>query len=256
MVMQKDGWFLLETTPLPPADELLKVIVDIYKGRPVHIENSKLYHSSQCTDDKHILPKKDRKIILKVVETITKQKFLIAVHPNHPNFPGNPPMVIALDPLISYNVYPDHPHISTWSYMVGNNYFFPPDTLCYGLPDELSDDAYKRLEYLLAQIIIWLFRHQVWLETRKIKKPGLWIGPGALPMNPEYYPMFLNPFGHCRCGQEKPYIACHMTSDIAEREKCSLQQAKLRIGKYGSGWTTSIKIPQETEVAKLKRLLL
>jgi len=75
LVIRKDGWFLLETTPLPPKDQLLNVIADICNGRPVHIEDNSLNHSDNCTDNEHILPKKDRQTILEAVEALTEQKF-------------------------------------------------------------------------------------------------------------------------------------------------------------------------------------
>jgi hypothetical protein len=255
LILKEGGWCLLDTTPLPPSNELLKVISDIHSIRPVHIEEGKLRHSAACTDSEHSLPNKHRKALLKAAETLTEQKFSLAVHPDHPAYPGTP-VVIALDPPINFTVYPDHPHINAMGGPTNFGYFARPDSLCYGVVEDLPTDPYQRMDYLLAQVLIWLVRHQVWQETRKYKKPGLWIGDGYPPIPPAGYPRFLNPTGPCRCGRDKQYRKCHMASDIVLRERCSIEQAHLRIPKYTAAWPKSVQVPQEAELDRLKQLLL
>lgn len=257
LVMIDNGWFLLETTPLPPANELVKVVSDICNIRSIRIENNRLRHSPNCTDTEHNFPKQNRAVLLQAMDRLTPQTFSLAIHPARPNFPETPPHVIAIDPLINYNLYPDHPHIHCWYVKLGPQGFYSePDTLCWGFPSTLPKDPFGRMENLLAQVLMWLFRHQVWLATREVKKPGIWIGPGSAPMDHSEYPVFLNPFATCRCGSDKHYIDCHMVGDVALRERCSKKDAKIRLAKYQVRWPNFVKVPQEARISKLKKLLL
>jgi len=47
-----------------------------------------------------------------------------------------------------------------------------------------------------------------------------------------------------------------MVDDIVLVEKCTRQEAKSRIGKYGSRWPGVVKVPQENELNYLRKILL
>lgn len=44
------GWFLLEINPVPPRDEIAKVVSDIDNDKPVRVgyETGRIYHSLEC----------------------------------------------------------------------------------------------------------------------------------------------------------------------------------------------------------------
>jgi len=250
--LTRKGWFLLEATPLPPRDEIYNVITDIHLSKPVNVFNGKIYHSINCTLEKHDLNKKLNRIISGVIDSLEEQRFLVAVNLTT-DTEEEIPVAICLEPQIDYITFPDHPHISLWWTPDPKN--FITHSLCYAAPGSLNSDPYEKVKEALGQICIWLFRHQVWLETRKVSK-GLWIGPGAGPLKPQEYPEFLNPLGFCRCGSKKIYAQCHLASDIALKERCTYSEAKKKINSLINTWPLRIGQRQDQQLNALKGLLL
>jgi len=69
-----------------------------------------------------------------------------------------------------------------------------PDSICYTADNEGR--------YTFRQVSIWLFRHQIWVET------GEWIGNHKAVLSPLDYFLVANPASHCRCGTKKTYSTC------------------------------------------------
>jgi hypothetical protein len=100
------------------------------------------------------------------------------------------------------------------------------------------------------QISIWLLRHQVWVETRKYKNGGEWIGPQVGQLNSFDYPMVLNPHGKCRCGSNKKYMECHRPSDLedftsywAKRKNITeIEMKRQMINDVGQSWQKRIHL--------------
>jgi hypothetical protein len=98
-----------------------------------------------------------------------------------------------------------------------------------------------------------LLRHQVWIETRSLVKKGEWIGLEGKPLSPNEYPLFLNPFGMCRCGEKTQYINCHMSSDLNSQGIDLTQSNKL---KYIKHWTENISNSNNKTVQLLKKSMI
>ncbi|WP_442600455.1 hypothetical protein [Neobacillus sp. D3-1R] len=256
------GWFLLEINPLPPLDELELVVADIIKDITVDVSWGKVYHSNGC-NWKHSIPQ----LVKKVIGNLEDQKFLVAVYPGKPGILGGQPIAVAIEPQINYVLYPDHPHLNVGHYtphLNGKN-FFIPDSFCYtDDPSKLGSDTYERLLTAFCKISVWLFRHQVWLETRKIMTQGLWIGLEGKPLLPNEYPLFLNPSGMCRCGSKKIYMDCHMHSDLDKEAKVLANSSKKNadiikrqlIFKYATSWNNTKGIPQNEMLNQFKKSMI
>lgn len=205
------GWFILEASPLPPPHDRCKVLADICNSEYVNVTRGKLYHSHKCRSLAHELPPLYRH----AVESLEDITFRVAIWPGQPDVLGGQPVAIGLDPPITYDQYPDHPHIS--HAIATPSGIILPDSLCYtDRPSSLGSDDYNRLVNAIDQICIWLFRHQVWLETRKISGRGKWVGPATPPFDSMFHALRLDLAGKCWCGAEAPYRDCHWTHDYAK----------------------------------------
>jgi hypothetical protein len=208
-----DGWFLLEINPVPPRDEIAKVVSDIDNNKLVRVgyETGRIYHSLQCDSSDHPLSPE----LEKALEYIKDETYLVVVLPQGPIRLSKQPVAIALKPDINYFIYPDHPHLNEDGHYDWKFYF--PHSFCYK-HDHMSfqGDLYDRVLDAFEQISIWLFRHQVWLATRESGAKGIWIGKGQPPLPNGLFPRFLNPDNRCRCGNNRKYIDCHMKQDFIE----------------------------------------
>ena len=244
------GWLLIEASPLPHVTEKHMVAADIFKNGPVRIEAGQLRHSGQCTFKGHNLPKE----VSKAVSTIIETKYIIAVYKGSSGVLEGQPVAIPLRPTISYIQYPDHPHLNTGRLVsIEGESFYLPDSLCYtNSPKELGETDYGRIFEALIQVLMWLFRHEIWLATRSIKKPGLWIGPDVENDTPEICAGFLNPEGVCRCMSDKKYFDCHMPRDIQKLKKSVPEVVMLNDKNYAQlRWLTRIYGPQLGSIRKL-----
>lgn len=254
----QEGWFLLETTPCPPAGEIDMVVSDIVKNEFIHISNGRLSHSKKCILKNHKL----NPILQQAASNVKEETFLVAVYPGY-GLMNNQPAVIVISPTITYEKYPDHPHLNIGGFAIKNNrpIFYFPDSVCYGYNEqEYGSDEEERLRRTFAQVTIWLFRHQIWVETRKIESPGIWIGPHTGTISPEYFTNKLNPFGECRCGSHKRYADCHMPSDYTKSNKCTMQDAERLIKSntlyFVDLWKKSVSLPQQYSISILSSALI
>lgn len=262
----KQGWFLLEINPVPVQEEINLVASDIIEGRTVGVTGGKLSHWNECGNAKHYI---GSKIIRKALKNLKQQTYFVAVYTGEVGFKGlkNQPIAIVLDPEITYINFPDHPHLNGSIFDPFNRFFFP-NSLCYtDSPEDLGSNEKERILNAFDQISMWLFRHQVWVETRKYIEGGIWIGPEAAPLPPYEYPGMLNPNGKCRCGSNKSYSACHRTQDLTELakmkaayERKTLDQAKMSLLPYMSNgfsnWKATVETPTVKSLNKLKSILL
>jgi hypothetical protein len=205
-----EGWFLLEVSPLPPREELFLVASDIIENRTLHVRQGKVRHKAEC-DSEHLLPAN----LHKSLTGLKQRKFTVAIHPGIPGVYLGQPLAIPIDPIINYDVFPDHPHLN----MGGPNEkgLFFPDTLCYEEDiARMYEDPFIRLKQSIALITVWLLRHMLWEETRRQYKKGVWIGPEAEGIESYFYLTALNPAGHCRCRSSLTYRQCHYPLDLQD----------------------------------------
>lgn len=257
--LPEEGWFLLEITPCPSADEIKLVVSDIINNNYINVNKGRLHHSDKCVSKRH----KVTPILQEAIDNIKEETYLVAVYPGYCKILNNQPVGIVLNPMINYEGFPDHPHLNMGGIIRKNNqanlYF--PDSMCYGYSDqEYGNDERERLLKAFRQISIWLFRHQIWAETGKIKSPGIWIGPQSSGLGPEFYTNKINPLGECRCGSHKNYANCHMPYDYSISDKCSIKSAEKFINNnilyIENLWKNSISIPQQYSIRLLKSALL
>ncbi|MCL4439164.1 MAG: SEC-C domain-containing protein [Firmicutes bacterium] len=215
-------WFLLEARPTPPSGERFLVAADIRLDRIIRVDkdNGMVFHSPNCDAQEHILSKR----LTRVVENIADQTFYVAVFPGHPSVLSGQPIAIALEPVITYNDLPDHPHLNQGGLI--RKSFYLPDSLCYtNDPVGLGTNIVDRLLKAFVLICIWLFRHQIWMATRQLWGQGIWIGPQDPPLSRTLQVLHLNPSNICHCGSGAPYSKCHMMSDMEDY----LQSVKLPV---------------------------
>lgn len=256
--LPEEGWFLLETSPCPPVDERLLVISDINRNDAVSIINGKVRHSEKCVSCSHeIAPR-----LLRVVEAVEDTTFRVAVYPGSKDLLLGQPVAISLEPGITYEEFPDHFHLNAGG-DPGYGMMYLPDSLCYtDRPEKLGVTECGRLDQAFAWIIIWLFRHQIWLATGEQGRNGIWIGPHVEGFKPEHYVYLLNPLGRCRCGSSETYADCHMPSDLIAMSKgqCSLQDARTWVRENREGlferWLTKVSTPQNRTLQALRSALL
>lgn len=205
------GWLLLEASPLPPPDHRFRVLADIHNSEYVNVTRGKLYHSHKCRSLAHEFPP----LYHRALESMGDITFRVAIWPGQRDFLQGQPVAIGLDPPIMYDQYPDHPHISHPLPTPSGIIF--PDSICYtDRPSSLGSDDYSRLVNAIDQICIWLFRHQVWLETRKICGLGQWVGPAAPRFDSMFHALRLDLQGRCWCGTKVAYRDCHWARDYAK----------------------------------------
>ncbi|MHB1684961.1 MAG: hypothetical protein ACYCYO_19400, partial [Bacilli bacterium] len=215
--LPSEGWFLLEGNPLPPREELHKIVADIADGRSVRVRNGQVRHLTACSED-HALAA-NAEVLQVAIQRLRNQKFRVAVHPGLGQLYQGQPLAIAFDPVINYEVFPDHPHLNTGGvHAFVRQQIFVPDTICYeeDIPG-LGSDPVKRFEQTFAYLSVWMLRHMVWIETRKLNQAvGQWIGPQAasLTLMERAGAGVWNPTTPCRCGSVQRYIDCHLLLDV------------------------------------------
>lgn len=250
-----EGVFLLKVTPLPPPNELEQVIADICTGGvPVYVKSGKVYHFNECGAQSHNIL---NPMVKEAIHKLKEETFNVAIHPNitlaqGELLYGGKPLAIAFDPAITYMQFPDHRHLNTGTYQrfLPNTQYSFSDTLCYtAAPNNaLGITQRDRLLYTFEEVTIWLLRHQVWVAIRELTGKGEWIGPHEGELDPECFPLRLNPQGLCRCGSQKLYNSCHLKLDFASiRAKYgdieAITQEKLIRGGW---WFNKVLLPQRT----------
>lgn len=257
------NWFVFETSPLPPFDQIEKVIADINNDNEIYLQdNGTLKHLENCLAKEHNVNSK----LKAAVKNISNQRFKIAVRESFDGIQNNQPVVISLEPEINLYMHPDHLHINAGDPC--DNYYLP-QSLCYtNNPAALGNDAYSRTLEAIQQTSIWLFRHQVWLATRNSGK-GIWIGLEVKTEEKYQFEFLRDPYRKCRCGNNKNYHQCHLNEDF--RKACELESPLLNkessfnkfkdesgnvnLKEYTQWWIQNVKNPQYNIMARLKRLL-
>jgi hypothetical protein len=250
-----EGWFLINVNPLPPSGEVEQVVSDICEDRDILLEDGQVRHYPGCSSVHHSLKPELRKVI----NLLNPQNFKVAVHPGIPGRYNGQPLAIAIDPVISYANFPDHPHLNVGGKGLGAAFKgYLPDSLCY-LEDvhELGSDPTVRFRNVFFIIAIWLFRHMVWEAQRKLYRNANWIGPEGSRLPDYAYALTLDPLGPCRCGSQRNYFDCHMMNDIQKRADLP-PAVKARYMKDPIGaklaWETSLNAPNKRFVSDLIEL--
>ena len=223
-------WVLLNLSPLPPKGEIEWVVHDITMGNAVRIIGGQIRHLEKCKELDHNIDMQ----IAKCLSYLKAENFRVAINLKE-EAPLYQPLAISLDPLISFNKYPDHPHINddlehTDMAKAGVKL---PESICYiANACELGDTYEDRLFAAIGIIVIWLFRHQLWLASRKIygRGKGIWIGE-HIPYfdEPGCYVEHINPYGSCRCGSDKSYMVCCMNGDSHSLRKMGIRSLPFEI---------------------------
>lgn len=252
-----DGWFLYETAPLPPKDEIEAVISDIIYARELMVDKGKVYHDYNCHEDHQI----EDSLLRKVINSLTEEKYQIAVYPNlHDNCIFNDQAIaISIEPEITLSKYPDHPQLLIGDYVqIDGKEFYLPSSLCYrARADKLPENNFEKLLYVFKEITIWLLRHQVWkvLNNENDKGKANWIGLySELVFKPDIYLKNLNPLGKCRCGNSNTYMHCHMLSDIADVSACTKEEAIQKTNFFYEycKWFNNVLKPQNETLEKFR----
>lgn len=258
-----EGWFLLEISPISSTQDLLLILADIHFNRDIFVQEGAIHHLYTCEAD-HQLPKKLR-FIEKLVVGLEPRTFKIAVHPGLPGILFGQPLAIAIDPIINYEVYPDHPHLNTGGHLsFQGRQFFIPDSFCYQSNiAELYSDPVERYKRAFAYITDWLLRHVLWEESRNSLSKGYWLGPEEGELEPSDYIEVLNPAGLCRCRSGKTYGDCHLSSDLEhEKRKFDEEYNPPIVAAHIKGkmlkalqWKAERKTPQDLFYSDIRRKL-
>lgn len=257
---RNEGWFVIDTIPLPPEDEIELIVSDIINHQEIAYANGKVRHWHECKQTHPIT----NQMVKDVITSLKKEPFRIAICTGDDKFLEGQPIVISLNPTITYMNYPDHPHLNTGGFYGG---VYIPDSFCYGYtvePERYGPSDYEKFIRVFDEATLWLFRHQLWAAIRSKYGKGEWIGKhdkNGLP--PLVYANWLNPLSKCRCGKKKKYIECHLPLDIApsvtKRAKETNQSPKeIReemIKQLCLTWNKRISNPQTETLKKLNRML-
>lgn len=262
------GWLLVEVNPLPPENQLEKVVSDLLSEKEVvSLSGGKLYHSNICSRKEHPL---DVKVVRKAIKKLSEQTYKIVIYPGQSGILNGQPIIIPLDPEITYMRFPDHPHINPGTALeckvkLQGDIFTLPDSLCYtDDPKGLGTNMYERLENAIDQATIWLFSHQVWVETRKYIERGEWISIEATRFPDYEYPQFLNPDGMCWCGKKEMYRKCHLESDAKSyihrntvlKRNVDVRKITHWLEKRLKNWKQEIEKPQTASLNLLQYKML
>ena len=253
--MPGEGWFLMEVTPLPPNDQLLLVVADIIANNDVWVNQGRVFHHPECQIRHH---KIENKVVRRAIKNLHRETFRIAVYSNPSGVPlrepllSGRPVAIVVDPIISYSIYPDHPHLN-----MGNPIFhkdnvgYLPDSLCY-MTETLPTDDRERYLTALDTITIWLFRHQVWLAARELSHEGIWIGPQAGSLDDEAFAYRLDPTSRCRCNSDRKYAQCHQGIDTLKARKRGWVATNENGGRLSHAWWNSlVHMPEQRAISNL-----
>jgi hypothetical protein len=261
---KNEGWFLLETVPCPPKEQLSLVIADIINDNYVGISQGKVIHDPECQCANHNI---DDPVICSVINEIEERPFKVAICTGTNQLLQGQPIAIVIEPQINYMVFPDHPHLNTGGTLmnkVKKEAFFLPESICYGYnKDVFGLTEYDKYLNVIDEVTIWLFRHQIWELTRKKTGNGIWIGRGEGVIPQELFPTFLNPNGNCRCGSKLKYKHCHYTKDLRmdflSKGRIALNQIDLEVKKKlndinKSFWKYEFQIPHQSRLKRIEEL--
>lgn len=206
-------WQIYSVIPTPYKEDIEKVVKCIVNDYEVEI-----LPGGRLTSTVTKFKKRIDKELQNIVEMIDDKEFTIAVKFQ----PGKLPIVVSLNPEINYDTYPSHPHINP-----GVQKGFEFDNLC--IAKKLSDinGSFDKIEdNLMFQILLWLFRHQVYEIYLDLYSKVNWIGNESNEHFLDlFYPTLLNPYGRCRCGAKTSYQNCCLKDDIPPLSRFNLDRA-------------------------------
>lgn len=232
-------WYLLTVNPLPQKEEIYNIISDIEKDIGVFVNKGQVTHDRLC-DEEHKIKKRLEKCIPYLEDTTFK--VLVYINKDFILYEQNMPIAIVIEPEISFMTYPDHPHLN-----FGKMYpkekpeetlkkifpkskllesmniespkrYYISESLCllhdYNELGNVENDEIGYLQQTFAKISSYLFRHLVWLASRKIYGKGIWIGPTHNQFPVERFSYMIDPNNMCRCGSRLSYSLCCLDKDI------------------------------------------
>jgi len=182
--------------PLPSGSDAEKIIADLKNDRIVEVSiNGIVIHSQKC-EHPHDLPPELSE--LSSMDTSFEVEVLQWEPPIRPTSKS-------INPPITHELYPDHPHI-----------FHDKSTLCPYLPKEIGWKWSKlKISDYIDWISIFLVKHIVWLKTRERYGfgNGIWIG-SAVEHSPEFLFRTHSRGDECWCSSGKPHYKCHRKFDL------------------------------------------
>lgn len=188
-------WLLLEVNPCISNEQNKLILSDIINGEPIYVlGDGSLEHYCKCNASNHEIDLFYNKIAKDI--RFVKYKVVIWIENGTNKFCK--PLAFVIQPEISLNVFPDHPHINVSESL--------PDSICY------TDENIIKISSAIEQVFIWLYRHEVWIASRKSKN-SKWIGEQVITHPYDKFMHLLNPIGLCRCGKNKKYSNCHLLDD-------------------------------------------
>lgn len=247
-------WYFLNITPISTFSEICKIAYDIQYSLPITIHYGKLIHNINCKVQNHKLPN----LLTKVINALESKSYKIAIYDNkNPQLFLGQPLIICINPKISFINYPDHPHLN--SPIFGKKEYFPT-SLCYtDAPNMIGQKFGNRINDSIFFTLEWLFRHQIWEKHRDSFGKGLWIGQSAKSdITSEAHFNILNPDNRCHCGKNKKYFECCMKKDYSLIYRDSLFNERynlnlnLNINKLKNIWTIEILLNENSFLNKLE----
>ena len=258
---KNEGWFVIDTIPLPPKEEIESVVMDIIHHQDISYANGKVRRWPENQKSSGI---KDR-VLKEVVTKLENKRYKVGICVNeNADFLEGQPIAIALDPIISYMNYPDHPHLNTLGQYKNA---FVPESFCYGYnveKERYGTTDYEKFMRAFDEVTLWLFRHQIWEAYREYTGKGKWIGVHHAVGLPDLtYAGILNPLGQCRCGKKLKYLDCHLPLDLSVKVKekmkldhtTRLEVQTEYIKNLTLSWDKRVGLPQREMLKKLKDML-
>ena len=173
--------------PIPPTQETALIYADLDRGGPVEIEpGGRLRHNSRCHAQHPLDTRIDGVIVL-------DEAFLVELTYRAP--PAHP-VVRCIDPPVSKELLPDHPHFYESGAMCP---LFPPDGTWEWRKNTAAD--------YMTQAAIWLVKTAVWNATQETEGEGIWLG-SDVDHTVERVLRVPGP-AQCPCGSGRRYRTCH-----------------------------------------------
>jgi len=205
------SWYIVNLTPLTNKDELNQVISDLLRQKTVSISpRGQVLHYTNCDSISHQLPKKIKDVLDEIHYSVENTSFKIVIRSPYFRYVKGYPqkafsgqyLVFGIDPVISFSVFPDHPHLN------GYELNTIPASICYTDDYEVFNNEKNIIDYVVEQTSIWLLKHLVWNQLNKIKYSMPWIGPASDELANSKRFSLNNPNSICICGSNKLYKDC------------------------------------------------
>ncbi len=206
-------WYYIEISPRPSDRDFFLVISDLIRKETIEFsQNVKLLHSRSC-QKKHSIPQDLKKALKRIINDLSDLKFRVLIKEPKFDIPSGTyrefhgqPLVFILDPIINFDIYPNHPHLNAFKEEVY------PASVCY--TDEYSRiiamSTSQKIDFAIKQTAFWLFKHMIWVKLNEINFSDSWIGPESDRVNELARYQNINPSGLCFCGSNALFKDCCM----------------------------------------------